>query len=420
MDKASNDACITIKVVDGCQGWLAGVASVFIKREDRDPTLSELDQEANKARDAHTKEHDMLRSHFREEADIKLNYEEYWTAVHSLLNDLEYNSDWTPYYRWHQNPSWPAKSKEPTSKGNPVDLTRPIQSATDMTKRKEKIDLRQTNAVSVRSSPPLSTQPSFLSTVSQAQQESTVERTQFQPKESLSKTDTHLQSTSITGMSEQGRGKTKAVAKRSAVSTSNAKDAVSKPMTEAAVETANKASSQPPTRQNSARAFKDLMNASGTDRAVQSKSSPPPASTTTMSNQSVHSKRGLKDARTPEKRRIPVRPSFVRQDSNASSMSFDKHELPDNMPKSTQPLPSGPSNKGKSLFKEFQAKSSPTLSQQPAAAPTNQQTLDNDPPRVPSSQREPCNPPFLLAGSLIVDSLGQLRRLPQRHVWRSR
>jgi hypothetical protein len=421
MDKASNDACITIKVVDGCQGWLAGVASVFIKREDRDPTLSELDQEANKARDAHTKEHDMLRSHFREEADIKLNYEEYWTAVHSLLNDPEYNSDWTPYYRWHQNPSWPAKSKEPTSKDNPMDLTRPIQSATDMTKKKEKTDLRQTNAVSVRSSPPLSTQPSFLSTVSQAKQESTVERTQFQPKENLSKTDIHLQSTSITEMSEQDRDKTKAVAKRSAVLTSSAKDAVSNPMTEAAAKTANKASSQPPTRQSSARAFKDLMNDSGTDQAVQSKSSPPPvSSTTTMSGQSVPSKRGLKDATTPEKRRIPVRPSFVRQHSNASSLSFDKHELPDNMPKSTQPLPSGPLTKGKALFKEFQAKSSPTLSQQPAAAPTTQQTLDNDPPRVLSSQREPCNPPFLLAGSLIVDSLGRFRRLPQRDVRRSR
>jgi hypothetical protein len=144
MDKASNDACITIKVVDGCQGWLAGVASVFIKREDRDPTLSELDQEANKARDAHTKEHDMLRSHFREEADIKFNYEEYWTAVHSLLNDPEYNSDWTPYYRWHQNPSWPAKSKEPTSKDNPVDLTRPIQFCNRHDKEERK-DRSETN-----------------------------------------------------------------------------------------------------------------------------------------------------------------------------------------------------------------------------------------------------------------------------------
>jgi hypothetical protein len=289
-----------------------------------------------------------------------------------------------------------------------------------MTKKKEKTDLRQTNAGSVRSSPPLSTQPSFLSTVSQVQQESTVERTQFQPKENLSKTGTHLQSIFITDMSEQGRGKTKAVAKRSAVSTSSAKDAVSKPMTEAAAETANKASSQPPTRQHPVRTFEDLMNDSGTDQAVQFKSNPPPFSTTTtMSGQSVPSKRGLKDATTPEKRRIPVRPSFVSQHSNASSLSFDKHELPDNMPKTTQPLPSGSPIKGKSLFKEFQTKSSPASSQHPAATPITHQPLGNGTPRVSSSQREPCNPPFLLAGSLIVDSLGKVRRLPQRDVRRS-
>jgi hypothetical protein len=342
----------------------------------------------------------MLRSHFCEEADIRLNYEEYWAAVHSLLNDPEYNSDWTPYYRWHQNPSWPAKSKEPTSVYNPVDLTRPVQSTTDMAKRRQNTDLRQTNAVSVRSSPPLSTPPSFLSTVSQAKQASTIERTQSQSKEDLSKT--HLQSTSITDMMETGRGKTKAVAKRSAVSTSSAKDAVSKPMAEAATT----APSRPLTRQHAARSSEDLTNISDTEQPVQSESSPPLLSTKTMSGQSVPARKVLKDATTPEKRRIPVQPSFVRQHPNASPL-FDKQELPDDMPKSTQYLPSGPPIKGKSLFKEFQAKSSPTLSQPPAAAAITRQILDKGTPRVLSSQREPCSL-SCLARLLIVDSLGKL------------
>jgi hypothetical protein len=406
MADLSDGDCITVKVTGQFHGWEAGIASVFIKREGRYPTLEDLEKEANRARAAKKHGHELIRKLLLEETGINPDFRSIFNAFETQLEDPKYTSDYTPYHRWHQNPSWPAKSRDHTSKDNPVDLTRPVQFTTDMAKRRQNTDLRQTNAVSVRSSPPISTQPSFLSTVSQTKQKSTVERPQFQPEEDFSKT--HLQSTSIRDMMAPDRGKIKAVAKRSAISTSSAKDVVSKPMAEAAT----KAPSRSLTRQHAARSSEDLTNTSDTEKPVQSKSSPPPVSTRTMSGQSMPPKRGLKDASTPEKRRIPVRPSFVRQHSNASPL-FDKHELPDNMSKSTQPLPSGPQIKGKSLFKEFQEKSSPTLSQpptlsrQPAATPTTQQTLDKSTPRVSSSQREPCHL-FFLAALLTVDSLGKL------------
>jgi hypothetical protein len=400
MANLTNEDCITVKVAGQFHGWEAGIASVFIKREGRDPTLEDLEKEANRARAAKKHGHELIRKLLLEETGINPDFRSIFNAFETQLENPKYTSDYTPYHRWHQNSSWPIRSREPTSKDNPVDLTRPVQSTTDMAKRRENTDLRQTNAVSVRSSPPLSTQPSFLRAVSQAQQNNTVEPTQSQPKEDLSKT--HLQSTSITDMMETGRGKTKAVAKRSAVSTSSAKDAVSKPMAEAATT----APSRPLTRQHAARSSEDLTNISDTEQPVQSESSPPLLSTKTMSGQSVPARKVLKDATTPEKRRIPVQPSFVRQHPNASPL-FDKQELPDDMPKSTQYLPSGPPIKGKSLFKEFQAKSSPTLSQPPAAAAITRQILDKGTPRVLSSQREPCSL-SCLARLLIVDSLGKL------------
>jgi hypothetical protein len=280
MADLSDEECITVKVNGQFHGWEAGIASVFIKREGRDPTLEDLEKEANRARAAKKHGHELIRKLLLEESGINPDFRSIFNAFETQLENPEHISDYTPYHRWHQNPSWPIRSKEHTSKDNPVDLTGPGQSTTDMAKRRQNTDLRQTNAVPVRSSPPPSTQPSSLSTVSHSKQDSTVEQTQFQPTEDLSKT--HLQSTSITEIMALGRGKTKAVAKRSAISTSSAKGAASRLMTEAAVaaKTTTKASSQSLTRQHAARSSEDLTNTSDTEQPVQSKSSPPPVSTT--------------------------------------------------------------------------------------------------------------------------------------------
>jgi hypothetical protein len=118
--------CITVKVIGRFHGWEAGIASVFIKREGRDPTLGDLEREADKARAAEKNGHELIRKLLLEEYGMDPSYRSIFNAFETQLENPEYNSDWTPYYRWHQNPSWPAKSKEPTSKDNPVDLTRPI------------------------------------------------------------------------------------------------------------------------------------------------------------------------------------------------------------------------------------------------------------------------------------------------------
>ena len=57
MNEPYNDDCITVRVIDACHGRLDGIASVFIKREGRDPTLRELNHEANTAQTAERREY---------------------------------------------------------------------------------------------------------------------------------------------------------------------------------------------------------------------------------------------------------------------------------------------------------------------------------------------------------------------------
>jgi hypothetical protein len=166
MNEPFNDDCITVRVVDVCRTRLDGITSVFIKREGRDPTLQDLKDEAA----AYDKEHDTIERHLLAGTGIQPSFGDRWDEVERQLDNFENNSDSTPYRCWDQNPVCPTNSKVPTSRTNPVDLTNSDQWATNRSIEKQRTDLRQTNAESVRSSPSISTRTSCLNINTPAKQ----------------------------------------------------------------------------------------------------------------------------------------------------------------------------------------------------------------------------------------------------------
>jgi hypothetical protein len=88
-----------MRVIDGCRDRLDGIASVFIKREGRDPTLQELDREAEKARKAERREYDIMERRLFVETGIQPIMYDVWHEVYSQLDNTEYHSEFTPYRR---------------------------------------------------------------------------------------------------------------------------------------------------------------------------------------------------------------------------------------------------------------------------------------------------------------------------------
>lgn len=334
--------------------------------------------------------------------------------MYSQLDNPEYHSEFTPYRRGNQNPLWPASSQVPTSRNNPIDLTRSSQLATNASTEKQRKDLRQTNAESVRSSPSISTRTSSLSINTPAQQGPVSERAQSHPGEFLSKAD--QQSELTTQMSELRRSKIKAVAKKSTVSASSTRDVGPNPMLTVAAKTGTRTSPQPPTDQHAERPFEGSTNDSEAGNTLQSKNIPPPAKLRKVFDQSFPAKGSPQSASTTDKCQISTQPSFVKQQKN-TSLLFDNYESPDKMARSAQSSPSDFSTViGKPVFKRVRPQPSPDSgklsvqqpAQQPAAAPNTQQTLNNDPSKVSSSQRELCDLSFFPTRLLIKDSLGKL------------
>ena len=211
----------------------------------------------------------MMTERLREETGTEPDFIEIEAALEVQLEDPQHNSDFTPYHRWNQNPLWPA-SRVPTSFNNPVDLTESSPIITNTLTKKHETDLRQTNATSVKSSQSLSVPSKFLSSFCRSDQGSILKQTQPQPRKLLPYPQTSL----TTQMPEVGRRKVKAVPKGTATSTPISRDVG--PATEAsaksAANTATQASSQP-------LMTKHTEKFSNAGHPMQSKSSPPPAST---------------------------------------------------------------------------------------------------------------------------------------------
>lgn len=369
MDSSSDDACITVRLVYRGSGWRDGLASVFINREGRDPTLAELQLEHDKARAAERREFDMTEQRLLWETGTAPNEFEIRDALHLQLEDPKFNSEETVYHRWDQNPSYPANSKLPTSRSNPIDLTKSDQSATKTSTKNPKTDLRQTNAVAVKSPAPLYS----FNILSQTKPESVPKRTLPELAE-LSSQD--RPQTNPTQMSETGRPKVKAVTKTSALLTSSAEDLESRSTAKAAAKIATesmaKASSQPLRKKHTA----------DTRRIVQSKSSPPPASTSTKSSQTFSARETPRCA--SDKPQISFRPWFRKQ--LKATQSSDEDEQLGGIPESTQALPLSTSIvNDKPLFKVSQPQSDPASSQKPAPALIGEQALVCDVPTTSAS-----------------------------------
>lgn len=381
MEDSSEDDRITVKVIYKSYGWRLygwrdGLASVFITREGRDPTLAEIQLEYDRAEAAARRDFDTTAQRLLEETGMKPNKYEIWDTLELQLKDPEHNSEYAVYHRWDQNPSYPANSTLPTSRSNPIDLTKSDQSATKTSTKKHDTDLRQTNAGAVRSSPPLSSHLSSLSIVNQTKQGSVLEPTSSQPTELPSKV--HLQTYLATQMPEVGRRKVKAVPKEPAMSTPSSKDAGRRPTTEAAAKTATE-----PTTKTSSQPLRKKHTAD-TRLIVQSKSSPLPESTPRFSSQTLSARERWKNVSTTDKPQISARP-FVRNHMRAP-LSSDAYEQLDSIPESTWALPSGTSIfNDKPMFKVSQPHLDPASSRQPAPTPTSKQSLNDSVPTVSAS-----------------------------------
>lgn len=281
------DDCITV-----CLRYTSGdwdkLTSIFIKREGHDPTEEDLKREQDRMCAARNEGFELMAKRLLEETGTEPDFGHVHYAFYEQLKDPKHISDYTPYYRWDQDPAWPTTKKypPPTSKSNPVDLTGSISSATNTSTKKQELDLRQTNTGSVRSSPPRSTQPPSLSTTNQPEQDFVPNQTQSDPTEALP--NVHLETNFTASMSEPGRSKVKAVARRSTMPTSSTKDARSRLTAETAAKTSTKVSSQPLAKQHTNEISEDLTNDFGT------KSSPPSASTRRQSGRTSSTGERLK------------------------------------------------------------------------------------------------------------------------------
>ncbi|KEQ70476.1 hypothetical protein M436DRAFT_66384 [Aureobasidium namibiae CBS 147.97] len=345
------------------QDWRDGLASVFINREGRDPTLAEIQLEYDKAWVAERREFDMTAYRLLKETGIEPNKYEILDALELQMKNPEYNSEYAVYHRWDQNPSYPANSKLPTSRSNPIDLTNSDQSATNTATKKHETDLRQTNAGAVRSFAPHST----LNLSSLPKQESIFEHIPLQPIDPSS--EIHPETSFSTQMLEVGRRKIKAVPKGTATSTPNSRDAG--PTTEAAARnttnTTVEASSQPLTK-------KHTEKISNAGRAMQSKSSPPPASTRIEYDRPLFVKAKPRFASSTDRSHISG-PIFVRKQPNGFVL-VDDHEQ----------LDSTPEFNDKSPFRALQPHPGSASSQQPARAPISSQASNDGVTTVLASQ----------------------------------
>jgi hypothetical protein len=259
---------------------------------------------------AYDKEHDTIERHLLAGTGIQPSFGDRWDEVERQLDNFENNSDSTPYRCWDQNPVCPTNSKVPTSRTNPVDLTNSDQWATNRSIEKQRTDLRQTNAESVRSSPSISTRTSCLNINTPAKQGPVSEWAQSHPGEFLPEAD--QQSDLTTQMSEPIRSKIRAVAKKPATSTPNTSDVGVRPIAEAAAKFATKKSSQPPTDQHAERTLERLTNNFDGRRAQQSKSSPPPAKFRKVFEQPFSTGGSPQRVSTIDKRQISAQPFFVK------------------------------------------------------------------------------------------------------------
>jgi hypothetical protein len=386
MDNPSDDDCITVRV-SYTPGSRDKLASVFIKREGRDPTLRDLQLEEQRLTKVREEELELIKGRLLKMIGVEPYNERIGNTLGAGMENPKHNSDLADDHRWNQNPSWPTSSRVPTSRSNPVDLTKSSSPVTNTSTKKQETNLRRTNAGAARSSPLLSTQPNSLGIVSQPKQGSVLQQTSTQPIGLLSKA--HMQTNPTAQMSEPSRRKVKAVAREPAKPKSSAKDVGPRPTTEAAAKVVTKASSRSLTKQHAERSLKDFNDYYTTARTVQPKSSPPPGSTRRGFGQYLSATESSKNASTTGKPQDLAQPSFAKEDSFAAVL-FDKDEPRDTMSRSSQPLPSGAAVIiGKPVFKRPQPKSSPASSRPLASTTITQQALENHVPTVSSSQCKP-------------------------------
>lgn len=347
---------------------------------------------------------ELMRKRLLEETGLDPDFGHVRRAFFEQMKDPEYNSDYTLYRRWYKDPAWPTTRRypPPSSKIDPVDLTRSSPVTTNTPTKKHKTDLRQTNTEAPRSSPPLSTHLGFLSIVGQSKQGSVLQATSTRPIELTS--DVHPQTNFATQMSEASRRKIKAVTKKPATSTASSKDVGRRPTTEDAAKTATETttitSSQLLRRKHTA----------DTRRVVHSKSSPPPASTGRISG-TLSTRKSLEDASSTDIPRSLARP-FVGKQLN-TSLSTDKSEQLENILGATQTLPLSPSIiSDKPFVKASQAQPDIALSQQAAPTSTRKQALRGG--TVSASQCKRSCPSIFMARLLSVNRFRTLRRLHQR------
>jgi hypothetical protein len=378
MSDPSKDDCITVRVIY-TPGFMDRVASVFIKREGRDPTGQEVRDELRRQRAAENPVYAELEKRLLEEVGMEPDVEDVSTTLETQQRDPKHNSDCTAR---HQDLAWPTtkKSLHPTSRSNPVDLTRSVQSGTDLLTKSQKTGLRQTNVGAARFCPQFTTQTTFLSTISQAEHRSDLERTSTQPTEILPKIQLHTNFTSQ--MSEPDRRKVKAVARKPAISKSSDGDVGPRPTTEAAAKAVTKASSRSLTKQHAGKFLEDSNDDYITRRRF---------------GQYLSATESSKHASTTGKPQDLAQSSFAKEDSFAAVL-FDKDEPRDTTSRSSQPLPScTPTIIGKPVFMRPQPKSPPTSSRPLASATITHQALDDHVPTVSSSQCKPFDLFFLLA-----------------------
>ena len=323
---------------------------------------------------------ELTRKRLLEETGMIPEFGDVYKALIEQMEDPEQHFDYAPYHRWNQDPVWPTTRKYllPTSKFDPVDLTESSLVTITSTK-KHRTNLRQTNAGALRSSPPLSKHLRSLSIVSQPKPEYVPEQTPTQPTELSPKV--HPQ-TDLTMMPEVGRRKVKAVPKGTATSTPVSKNAG--PTTEAAAKSATNTTTEASSQPLMERHTEKVSNAG---RAMQSKSSPPPASTRIEYNRPLF-------VRVKPKTDSPriSGPTFVRKQPNASLFT-DEHEQLDSTPKSSENLASGPSAiNDKPLSKAPQPHPYSASSQQPARAPVSNQALNDGVMTFKASQCKPLCP----------------------------
>jgi hypothetical protein len=280
------------------------------------------------------------------------------TQLEESLRDSEY----TYYLKLHSTFSSQIIMSDPdTQRSSPLDLTKRFSQSTPSTPTKrQKTTLRQTNAGRVRSSPPTSTHPRSLSTVSQPKQKFGHQRTQSQS--SQASPGARLQS-SINAKMARLRAKTTA-------------------------NITNKGLSQSPAGKGIERIFEDLTNDSDAELPAQPKNSQPPKSMENLSKQPIFARTRSVGYPGQNKRQPSVRPTFVRQDSMPSLLDSEDELNEVHMSGYSSPVRSS-ANNGKHTTKTPQPVPLPTASQKPAVNQAKALPSNNDDfPRDFSVQRK--------------------------------